>query len=354
MLALSVSGAIAERVDRAFVHLAFRTRRASERGVSETSLERLLEAARFYPAEDQAGRLFAVPPAARLSEHRVRSLSDGEVVDVDWPSAYQPLHAAYREYVKDHPKNALAGARWLRHHKTSSAILCLHGWGGGTFAWSQLDPMVRDLYRSGVDVLLPALPFHGVRATRRFKRPTFPSTDPMRSNEGCAQAVSDLRSLALAVRQRGARMVGVTGRSLGGFTTALLATVEPTLDAAVPVIPFGSLPELMWEQGEGTPARRRATERGITFEQFAAAFRATTPLARKPLIAADRILFIAGERDRVTPLRHAEKLRLHFGEALGGSVRLETFPGGHLVQAGRGAAMRAMSDFFGRLGFFNR
>jgi dienelactone hydrolase len=347
-----LAGAVAERVDRAFVHLAFRSRRASERGLSETSQERMDEAARFYPEAEREGRLFAAPPPAALRERHVRRLPDGEAVDLHWPSRYEPLHATYRLFHDAYPKNSVAAARWLRHRRSTSVVISLHGWGGGSFRIGEINPVVRSLYRAGADVVMPALPHHGVRASARLARPKFPSTDPMRSNEGFAQGVSDLRALILALRERGMRRIAVAGRSLGGFTTALLATVEPTLDAAIPIIPFGSLPELMWEQGEGTPARQRAAETGVTFERFAAAFTATTPLRRKPVIEADRIFIVAGERDRVTPMRHALKLRAHFTDTLGAPVRLETFAGGHLIQAGRGPAMRALREFLAERAFF--
>ncbi len=348
------AGAVAESVDRAFVRLAFRSRRASERGHTETSAERLDEAARFYPAAAAEGRLFSAPPPAHWVERPVRRIPGGEVVDVAWPSSYRPLHPGYVEFAVRIPPNAIAVARWVRHPRPSPTVVFLHGWGGGYFGILEREELTRRLFQQGADVFFPALPFHGRRALARFERPTFPSTDPMRTNEGFAQAVSDLRALIAALRSRGAPAVAVMGRSLGGFTTALLATVEAQLDAVVPVIPFGSIAELMWEQGEGTSARQRAAEAGVTFERFAAAFDATTPILRKPAIPGDRMLIVAGERDRVTPIRHARKLRDHFSRETGIDVPIETFPGGHLVQAGRDGATLRMLDFLRARGLLAR
>src|SRR5207248_10040277 len=122
---------------------------------------------------------------------------------------------------------------------------------------------------------------------------------------------------------------GVSGMSLGGFTSALLATVEPRLDFGVPIIAFSCVADLMWEHGEGTDARRRAEVAGVTRERFGAAFDALGPLRRAPLVPAARMLVIAGERGRVGTLQHAHRLQAHFGGAA-----LRTFPGAHLVQLG--------------------
>jgi pimeloyl-ACP methyl ester carboxylesterase len=187
----------------------------------------------------------------------------------------------------------------------------------------------RRLYAQGFDVVLVNLPFHARRAPPGRVRPMFPSTDPVRANEGFAQAVMDVRALVATLLARGAPAVGVTGMSLGGYTSALLATVEARLAFVVPIIPFSSLPRLMWEHGEGTAARARAEAVGITLDHFAPAFAATDPLARAPVVDPPRILIIAGERDRVTPSHHARRLHEHFAGS-----RFLTFPGSHLVHAG--------------------
>ena len=200
------------------------------------------------------------------------------------------------------------------------------------------------LFDHGLDVALPALPFHGVRAPR-LASPIFPGSDPRLTNEGFRQAVLDLRALARHLLDRGAPDVGVMGMSLGGYTTALLATVERRLSFAVPMIPLASLAHMARSLGRftGSPDEQRAQH-----EALDAAHRAVSPLARPSLIDPDRVLVAAAEGDRITPIEHARALALHF------DAPLHVFHGGHILQFGRGDAFRATGRLLGRLGLFTR
>jgi dienelactone hydrolase len=326
--------------------MAFRSRRAGREGTESTTAARLDEAAVLYPRAVSTGRLFEAPATPRPSENRVQGLPDGEVVDLAWTSAYRPVHPAHEARLRDARENQTVHVRWLRHRAKAPAVICLHGWGTGMFPLEERAFLARWLFGLGADVLLAVLPFHARRRKARSGlRPIFPSADPVLANEGFAQAVSDLRGLLRFLKDRGAEAVSVTGMSLGGFTTALLATVEPAIDAAIPIIPFASLPGLLWEHGDGTEARDRAERAGVTFERFQAAFTATSPLARRPVLRPQQICIVAGERDRITPLVHANRLREHFGEGSDQPVELVTFEGAHLLQAGRGRALAAVARF---------
>src|SRR5262249_6110629 len=157
------------------------------------------------------------------------------------------------------------------------------------------------------------------------------------------QAVLDLRTLVRALLDRGAPQVGVMGMSLGGYTSALLATVEPRLSFAVPMIPLASLAQMARRLGRltGSPDEQRAQ-----FEALEAAHRPVSPLARPSQIAKDRILVTAAEGDRITPLEHARALAEHF------QTELHVFQGGHILQFGRADAFRAIGRLLARLGLF--
>lgn len=53
------------------------------------------------------------------------------------------------------------------------------------------------------------------------------------------------------------------GMSLGGYSTSLLATVEPRLAFAVPIIPLASVADFALEQGQlgAAPARCSSARR---------------------------------------------------------------------------------------------
>ena len=340
---------LAERVDDVFVRFAFEGDRESRQRRTAADLVRLEEAAQVFAEADAAGRLFRAPAPADLSHRQVGPLPGGELVDVQWPSGYEPVSDAYDQLLAQCRLTEIAHARWFRHYEPLATLICLHGWGGGLFPFEERAYLARWLYSLGVDVVLMTLPFHARRGLPGRLRPLFPNTEAAPTNDGFAHAIHDLRALMLALRERGVASIGVSGMSLGGFTTALLGTVEPTVDALIPVIPFASYPSLLWEHGRRTQARTSAVEAGLTLERLEAAYAATTPLRRPPVIGPEKVLVISGERDRVTPKSHGQILREHFSTATG-QARMETFAGAHLIQSGRGDVFRAIARFLGARG----
>jgi pimeloyl-ACP methyl ester carboxylesterase len=223
----------------------------------------------------------------------------------------------------------------------------LHGWGGGTPWITERSFAVGYWLRHGFDVVAFALPFHGARAPGQ-SGVLFPSPNPLRTNEAFGQAVFDLRALAAWLRAKGSSAIGVMGMSLGGYTTALWASVAPSLAFAVAMIPAVSMASLMWRHGEASPARRRAVTAGITEDLLAAAFAVHAPTTRPCAIPRDRRFIIAGRGDRITPPDQAERLAAHW------DVGVTWFDGGHLAQLGRSDALRATRRRLGALGLPGR
>jgi pimeloyl-ACP methyl ester carboxylesterase len=291
------------------------------------------------------GSFYPAPPVIAPRVTRVRPLRGGEVVDWRWTSGFEPHCAEVAERYLGHVENRSPGARLFLHGDGPRPVaLLLHGYRAGQYAVEERVWPVAWLYDNGLDVALPALPFHGVRAPR-LASPIFPGSDPRLTNEGFRQAVLDLRALARHLLDRGAPAVGAMGMSLGGYTTALLATVEPRLSFAVPIIPMASLAHMARSLGRftGTTEEQRAQ-----LEALDRAHRAVSPLSRPARIDPDRILIAAAEGDRITPIEHARALAEHFG------APLHVFQGGHILQFGRADAFRAAGRLLGRLGLFSR
>jgi pimeloyl-ACP methyl ester carboxylesterase len=199
--------------------------------------------------------------------------------------------------------------------------------------------------RRGLDVAIIVLPFHALRAREdRRAPPPFPGSDPRFTNEGFRQAVSDIRALIAWMRSRGTPEVGLMGMSLGGYTTALLATVESGLSFAVPIIPLASIADFARDQGR----LGKGSEGAALHEALDAATHVVSPFSRPSRIQREdglnRFLVVAGQRDRITPIAHAERLACHFDAPL---VR---FPGGHLLQFGRKEAFLEVGRFLEGLG----
>lgn len=338
-------GTAASAVDRAVV-AAMHARGARDRVRAEamTPAERLaaLEAihADYGKPEhfDEASTFFARPPAIDPALAEVRR----GVHDAAWPSAFVPFHPDVAERYLARVENRTARARLFfgKGRARRPAVIAIHGYMGGHWLLEEATWPIPWLLRLGLDVALPILPFHALRAGARRGAPTFPSADPRVTNEGFRQAAHDVLALASWLRARGAPHVGVMGVSLGGYTSSLLATIASEIDFVMPMIPLASIADFAREQG-------RLGEGAAAEEQHAALERANwvvSPLARPLRVPRARALVVAAENDRITPTSHARRIAAHFG------CSMVVLGGGHLFQIGRSEAWRELAAMLSREG----
>jgi predicted esterase len=297
---------------------------------------------------------FAAPDAPAV---RVTPIGDGplatQVVDLAYPSDYQPFLPAGRDLHLRATENQTAHARWWTSGRGRPTIVLLHGWGGGNHWVTERAFGVAYWLRHGYDVAAFILPYHGARApgARALRSGAlFPSTNPVRTNEAFGQAIYDLRGLAMFLRDRGASAIGALGMSLGGYTTALWASVAGPaeaasggLDFAVAMIPAVDMARLMWRHGEHSAERARAEKAGISEDLLAEAFAVHAPTTRPVRVARQARFVIAGKGDRITPPEQAEALAAHW------DVDVRWFDGGHLAQVGRGEVIRDVRRALGKL-----
>ncbi len=347
-IALRLLGSAASTVDRAFVAaLQMSNRRHRARAESLSHVERMESLAwieQTYGAPElftDRNAFFPPPPPVEPTVRHVRELEwGGECVEMSWPSAYVPFNAAVGERYLAHVPNRTAHARLYGPGGARPAVIAVHGYMGGHWAIEERAWPIRSLNRWGLDVATAVLPFHGLRARAGENAPAFPGGDPRVTNEGFRQVVADLRSLADLLRARGATSVGVMGMSLGGYSTALLATLEANLAFAMPLIPLASVADFARDQGRLGTGENAALQHAA----LEAANRVVSPLARSCLVPKERVLIVAAEADRVTPIAHAERLAAHF------EVPLLRVHGGHLLQTWRATAFRAMKAMLRRNG----
>jgi len=261
--------------------------------------------------------------------------------DLSWASDYQAFLPAVGERYARGTENHAAAVRLLASGEKRPVAILIHGYMAGSYQVEQRIWPLQRLLRSGFDVALFTLPFHGLRANpARRGAPEFPGADPRFSNEGFRQVIADLRNFIGWLRGQGHPEVGVMGMSLGGYTAALLATVEPGLSFCVPVIPLASLADFVREQGQLSRAPAVAAQEHALLERI---YRVVSPLERKSLIDPTRTLVVAAKADRITPVTHARKLAAHLGSPL------VSWHGGHLLQLGRNAAFRRVETLLREL-----
>jgi pimeloyl-ACP methyl ester carboxylesterase len=342
-------GNAAAAVDRAATLAAYagsaRARRQSRaESLGHDQRMQALEAlAALYPTSSE---FFREPRVIRPAERAVRDLGGHRVLDLAWSSEdatfVSDVDARYRRYAE----NRAAAARVFLHREPRPVAILVHGYLGGQFAVEQRVFPVEWLLRIGLDVALFVLPFHGVRGDpERRGSPPFPGSDPRMTNEGFRQAMGDFRDLVHWFKQRGHPAVGVMGMSLGGYTTSLAATLEPELAFAIPIIPLASLADFARDQRR---LGRSPDETELQHRALDAVHRVVSPLHRTPLVAAERVLVVGARADQITPVSHARRLAHHFG------ARMESWPGGHLLQIGRAEKFRQIGHLLDELGLTAR
>ncbi len=323
-----------------------RVRSADPSGLDHEGRLELLEAIRaiydkpeFFEAP---ASFFGEPTIPRVELTRVRLIGGadgGMVLDATWPSEFEPFDESVRVDYLGHELNRTASARLFLHATPRPVVILVHGYRCGQFSLEERIWPVPWVFELGMDVAIAVLPFHAGRAPKGSS--LFPSPDMRFTIEGFRQAIMDLRALAALLRDRGAPTVGVMGMSLGGYTTALWATIDPSLAFAVPIVPCASIADVARAVGllVGTPEEQAKQHQAIE-----AALRVTSPLARPSLVTPDRLLVVGAAGDQITPLDHARRMAEHF------RAPLETFHGGHLLQFGRADAFRSIRRMLGRIG----
>jgi len=343
-------GAAAATLDRAVAAVIHNRRRGRHEDLSHEERLRLLwEIHEQYGAPElyaHPDAFFTPPDPIDPRLHRVRELPNGgRVVDASWQSRFDPYLPAMRDAWSEHARNATSHARLHLHAEPRPAVVLVHGYMGGTFRFEELVWPLRWFHRRGLDVALVQLPFHGLRASIDSNGAAaypFPGSDPRLTNEGFRQSVHDIRALVRWLRFRGSPDVGMIGMSLGGYTTSLMATVEQGISVAVPMIPLASLADFARDQGRlGSRKERPAQHRALDAANFV-----VSPFARPSLVPSDRVLIVAAEADRITPMAHAVRLSHHF------AADIASFPGGHLMHLGIRGCWRAVGELLERAGMF--
>ncbi|NLE89040.1 MAG: alpha/beta hydrolase family protein [Myxococcales bacterium] len=290
----------------------------------------------FYEAREAS----FFPEPAPIEPWAVRR---GDATDLSWPSHHELLDRAVAAELSSYVANTACQVR-LRSRldeqgRRRPVAVFIHGYLAGTYAVEERIWPLERLDRLGFDTALFTLPFHGLRAvTGTRSSPPFPGRDPAINIETFRQAVCDLRDFLGWLRREGHPAVGLVGMSLGGYTAALTATVDPDLAFLVPVIPLACLVDFAVEQGHlpiGSPSALRL-ERALR-----RAYGLVSPCCRPPRIEGRRVLVIGARADQITRVNHARRLAHHF------SAPLHVWPGGHLVQWGRAEAFARLTDHLG-------
>ncbi len=302
------------------------------------------DTARTFPRPDAAPPVELVKREAALTRWL-----PGTVDLLRFPSSYVPTNPAARVSYGRVARNSTAWAQHWRHDDgPRPTVVVVHGFMASPAWFNKLFFQLPWWYANGYDLLLVTLPFHGRRARQlQYSGAGLFGGGPSRLIEALLHAVHDLRQWIDHLEEQGVTQVGMTGLSLGGYLTAVMAAVDERLHFAIPNAPVTDLADLTssWFPMGGLVTGMLARE-GIDHDAFAAAMAVHSPLHYAPRLERDRLFIIAGLGDRLAPPAHAERLWEHWDRP-----RVHAFPGNHVLHVERGAYLRRVGRFIRETGF---
>lgn len=306
-------------------------------------------------AEHDPAKSFPAPTdLPRVRSRRASPLAQwvahGTVDDIAFPSSFTAVNPAMRQQWQSLSANNIVRAQHWRHADGPRPTLCvIHGFMGSSYLLNGLFFSLPWYYRSGYDVLLYMLPFHGRRAEKLSPFSGFGYFARGLSGfaESMAQAVHDFRSVVDYLRHTGVQRVALTGISLGGYTSALLAAVEDRLEAVIPNCPVVT-PSTMFNEWfpANTLVRLGLQLSHISRDELTAGLSFHGPLNYPPLIAKHRRMIITGLGDRMAPPDQAVMLWEHWDHCT-----LRWFPGSHLLHVSQLDYLRRMTSFLHEIMF---
>jgi hypothetical protein len=298
----------------------------------QVRVERELGAARgVFAAQgwlEKPEQYHPAPPPLAAPELRPARARGIDYEHLSFDSGYEPHpDEPGRERWLAYAKNRTAHA-WVLRHRSSQRpwLVCLHGYVmGAPLLDLSLFPPAFFHHRLGLNLIYPTLPLHGLRSLGRRSGEGFFRADVMDTIHAEAQAMWDLRRCLSWVRAQTDRPVGVFGISLGGYTAALLAGLDPDLACVIAGVPVSDFARIVFRHGPPLTLRS-AREIGLLEERMREVKRVISPLDLAPRVPRERCFLFAGAADRIVPPDHVRDLWHHWREPA-----IAWYQGGHLT-----------------------
>lgn len=284
------------------------------------------------------------PDLNTIEADRPKGVEGGIFEKLEWKSAYQ-----WKDGAQPSNNDQVVAWYWRHDNTPRPTILLVHGFLAPWWEVNEFYLGIRFLYNLGCDVVLKTLPHHGPRArsAKRISGIGFFSGGVEELNHAVLQSTYDIRTLVDVLQQRGVERIGISGVSLGGYTTALIAGLDNRFEFAMPLVPLVSIPDAMMEWKPLDRVAKTIMGRyGVTMQQLRNTMAFHSPLSRPVQLPADRLLIIAGKGDCLASPRHSETLQQHWG-----GCQLHWYAGAHALPRQQNQTNQVKQAFLQRIGF---
>ena len=187
--------------------------------------------------------------------------------------------------------------------------------------------LARGLAEQGVAALYVPMACYGVRRPAGGAHYKYYAERPEETVDNLRQTVMDVRrakAVLAALPEVDPDRIAITGVSLGGIMTSLVAGVDGTFHRVVPILAGGDIAAICFHARETRRIREACRAKGITQERLAAMLKPVEPLSFASRIDPARCLMINAAKDEVIPPALTAELRRAIG-----SPQMLTVPVGH-------------------------
>lgn len=289
------------------------------------------------------------PELEVLEARQPKGVDEGIFEQLQWRSLYQPDTGSSPTNNAASNNDRVVAWYWRHGDKPRPTIVLVHGFLAPWWEINEFYLGLRFLYDLGCDVVLKTLPHHGPRAhsAKRVSGMGYFSRGVDSLNHAVVQSTYDIRTLVDVLQQRGVNKIGLSGVSLGGYTTALLAGLDERFEFVMPLVPLISIPDAIMEWKPLDRIAKTFMRRyGVDMRDLRNTMAFHSPLSRPALLPPDRLLIIAGMGDRLASPRHAETLQQHWG-----NCDLHWYAGAHALPRQQYQTNLVKQAFLTRIGF---
>ncbi len=283
-----------------------------ERVVEEIDETHALFKARGYLEKPE--NYHRMPPDLEDPELRAETVAGQSVEMMRFESGYAPAEgepgrARWLGYEPCREGRAYV----LRHDgEPRPWMICTNGYRMG-HARIDVQLFKRFYQKLGLNVVIPVLPLHGPRRIGWQSGSGFLGIDLVDTLHAEAQSIWDMRRLLSWVRAQGAPRVGAFGLSLGGYTTAVFASIADGLDCAIPGIPLADIPRMLDRHGSAHQMRY-AKSKGFDLGRAGEMLRVVAPLVLRPKVPLAGRMIFGATADRLVSPDHVRDLWRHWDE----------------------------------------